>query len=43
MNKDKRNALTPEEERVIVDKGTEVPFSGELLDEQRTGVYICRR
>ena len=37
------NKLTPEEERVIVHKGTEMPFTGEydtLFDE---GTYICRR
>ena len=39
----KNNKLTPEEERVIVYKGTEVPFTGEyepLFDE---GTYVCRR
>lgn len=35
--------LTPEEERVIVHKGTERAFTGALLDEKRTGVYVCRR
>lgn len=34
--------LTPEEERVIINKGTEMPFSGELLNEKRSGVYTCR-
>lgn len=34
--------LTPEEKRVIINKGTEMPFSGELLNEKRSGVYICR-
>jgi len=37
------NELTDDEKRVIADKGTEVPFSGELLDEKRSGVYACRR
>ena len=39
----KFNKLTPEEERVIIDKGTEAPYSGEyyLLDEP--GTYVCKR
>ena len=37
------NELTPEEKRVIVDKGTEAPFSGEYVDHHETGVYVCRR
>jgi peptide methionine sulfoxide reductase msrA/msrB len=35
--------LTPEEERVIVHKGTEQPFSGEFNDHFEAGVYVCRR
>ena len=37
------NALTPEESRVIVDKGTEYPGTGELLQNKAEGIYICRR
>ncbi len=37
------NELTPEEERVIVHKGTEAPFSGEFNDHKPAGTYICRR
>ena len=37
------NDLTDEEKRVIIDKGTELPFSGDLLDEHRQGVFVCRR
>ncbi len=37
------NPLSPEEERVIVDKGTEPPFSGEYDDFFEEGTYICRR
>jgi peptide methionine sulfoxide reductase msrA/msrB len=35
--------LTPEEHRVIVDKGTEPPFSGRYNDTFDGGVYTCRR
>lgn len=37
------NDLTPEEERVIVYKGTERPFTGEYEDFFVNGVYVCRR
>lgn len=37
------NDLTPEEERVIVHKGTEAPWSGEYDEHKEPGVYVCRR
>lgn len=37
------NTLTPEEEYVIVHKGTERPFSGEYEDHQEAGIYACKR
>jgi peptide methionine sulfoxide reductase MsrB len=37
------NILTPEEERVIVRKGTERAFTGEYTDNKATGIYTCRR
>lgn len=37
------NKLTPEEENVIVRKGTEAPFSGEYNSFRGKGTYVCRR
>lgn len=37
------HTLTPEEERVIVNKGTEPPFTGEYDDFFVEGTYLCRR
>lgn len=37
------NTLTPEEEYVIVHKGTERPFTGKYNTNKATGTYICRR
>ena len=39
----KLNELTKEEKRVIIDKGTEMPFTGEYEHERRKGLYICKR
>ncbi|MDV0444998.1 Peptide methionine sulfoxide reductase MsrB [Methanimicrococcus sp. At1] len=35
--------LTPEEERVILYKETEPPFSGALLNNKEKGVYKCKQ
>ena len=37
----KYNKLTPEEKRVIIDKGTEAPFSGEFYNFKEAGTYTC--
>jgi methionine-R-sulfoxide reductase len=41
--KGKYHPLTPEEERIIVHKGTERPYSGEYVAFKGTGTYACRR
>ncbi len=35
--------LTPEEKHVIVDKGTEAPFTGEYENNFKAGIYTCKR
>jgi len=37
------NTLTAEEKRVILDKGTEAPFTGEYVNNKKTGIYVCRQ
>ncbi len=37
------NKLTPEEEYVILHKGTERPFTGEYTNLKEAGTYVCRR
>lgn len=39
----KYNRLTPEEEYVIVQKGTERPWTGKYLDNKAEGTYVCKR
>jgi peptide-methionine (R)-S-oxide reductase len=36
-----RRQLTPEQYRVLRQKGTERAFTGKLLEEKRTGTYAC--
>ena len=45
MNNDTQNwnALTPEEEHVIAQKGTERAFTGEYWNHKAAGTFICRR
>ena len=39
----KYNPLSPDEEYVILNKGTERPFSGEYTSLKDPGTFICRR
>ncbi len=41
--KENFNPLTPQEEHVIVNKGTERPFTGEYDKFYENGIYVCRR
>ncbi|HVT74968.1 MAG TPA: peptide-methionine (R)-S-oxide reductase MsrB [Candidatus Paceibacterota bacterium] len=40
--KELKQRLSPEEYRVLREKGTEAPFSGSLLHETRDGMYACK-
>ncbi|MEW5796386.1 MAG: bifunctional methionine sulfoxide reductase B/A protein [Candidatus Zixiibacteriota bacterium] len=37
------NKLTPSEERVIVHKGTEAPFTGQYCNHHESGTYTCKQ
>ena len=39
----KYNTLSPEEEFVILKKGTERPFTGEYNDLKSNGIYVCKQ
>lgn len=39
----KFNHLTPEEERVILHKGTERPWTGEFVNTKEKGTYVCKQ
>jgi len=40
---DQLKTLNNEEKQVILKKGTEAPFSGDLLNEKREGTFTCRQ
>lgn len=37
-----RNELTAEEKRVIINKGTERPWTGKFLNNKEKGTYLCK-
>lgn len=37
------NKLTEEEQRVILDKGTERPYTGEFYEYKEEGTYVCKQ
>jgi len=42
MDKDEwQKKLSPEQYRILIEKGTEAPFTGALLHEKRDGDYLC--
>lgn len=43
MNQTNYKKLKPEEERVIIHKGTETPFTGKYDQFFESGVYYCKR
>lgn len=43
VNAQNMKPLTPEERRVIVEKGTEAPFTGRYYNHTKEGVYRCRQ
>jgi len=42
MSEDFYTNLSPEERKIIVDKGTEAPFTGEYNEFFEAGLFICR-
>lgn len=43
MDNKKYNKLTDAEKYVILEKGTERPFTGEYNNHSEEGTYVCRR
>lgn len=43
QNQTTSKKLTPEEEHVIVHKGTEAPFTGKYFVFWQKGTYVCKR
>jgi methionine-R-sulfoxide reductase len=43
LEKENWNKLTEDEQRVILRKGTEMPFSGEYNSVKEQGLFVCRQ
>ncbi len=43
QNKMKYNKLSPEEKRIMIYKGTEMPYTGKFVKHEEKGTYICRQ
>ena len=43
MAQDNKKQLTEEEKYVILEKGTERPYTGEFYKHKSTGTYICKQ
>jgi len=43
LTPDKYNKLSEEESRVILRKGTEMPFTGEFNTWKKEGTFVCRQ
>ena len=43
LPKEDWNELNEEEQRVILRKGTEMPFTGEFNKHKAAGTYVCRQ
>ena len=43
MNPENYNKLTDFEEYVILNNGTERPWTGQYVDHKEKGVYVCKR
>lgn len=41
-NPDLKKKLTPEEYKVLREKGTEAPFSGQYVHKTKDGMYTCK-
>ncbi len=41
LDQNRKRKLTPQQYRILKEKGTEPPFSGKLLHNQEKGTYRC--
>ncbi len=43
MAQNSKKELTADEKRIIIDKGTEAPFSGKYYNFDKKGIYVCKQ